>query len=52
MGTAKKIGAIALLIGVFAGFDLGIYGFFTKRCIDTSSEEMKRYVWFRLPSTS
>ena len=43
MGTAKKIGAIALLIGVFAGFDLAIYGFFTKRCIDTSSEEMKRY---------
>ena len=43
MGTAKKLGAIALLIGAFAAFDLSVYGLFTKRCIDTSSEEMKKY---------
>jgi phosphate transport system substrate-binding protein len=43
MGTAKKLGAIALLIGAFAGFDLSLYGLFTKRCIDTSSEEMQKY---------
>ena len=43
MGTGKKIAVIALLIGAFAGFDLSVYNLFTKRCIDTSSEEMQKY---------
>lgn len=43
MGTGRKIAAIALLIGVFAGFDLSVYNLFTKRCIDTSGEEMQKY---------
>lgn len=43
MGNVKKFAVITLLIGVFAGFDWSVYSLFTKRCIDNSSEEMKKY---------
>lgn len=43
MGNGKKLAAAVLLIGAFAGFDWSVYSLFTKRCIDNSSEEMKKY---------